>query len=91
MSAAESRGATFANQIAFEADIDWQRLAGVAGLSTHVIFINRSGDSDSLIIGDNVAPVQEIYGASGNVPVHLVSAYAELTLLDQSSTLPRAR
>jgi porin len=77
------QGATSANQVAFEADIDWQRLAGFTGLSTHVIFVNRSGYSDSLIIGDNVAPVQEIYGASGNVLVHLVSAYAELTLLGQ--------
>ncbi len=74
------QGVTSANQLAFEADIDWQRLAGVTGLSTHVIFVNRSGYSDSLLIGDNVAPVQEIYGASGNVLVHLVSAYAELTL-----------
>jgi porin len=77
------QGVTSANQVAFEADIDWQRLAGLTGLSTHVIFVNRSGYSDSLLIGDNVAPVQEIYGASGNVLVHLVSAYAELTLLDQ--------
>ena len=30
-----------------------------------------------------MAPVQEIYGAGGNVLVHLVSAYAELTLFDQ--------
>jgi porin len=75
------QGATSANQIAFETDIDWQRLAGIPGLSTHVIFVNRSGYSDSILIGDNVAPVQEIYGASGNVVVHLVSAYAEQTML----------
>ncbi len=83
VSGGNKQGATSANQVAFEADIDWQRLAGIPGLSTHVIFVNRSGYSDSLLIGDNVAPVQEIYGASGNVLVHLVSAYAELTLLDQ--------
>jgi porin len=83
VSGGNKQGLTSANQVAFEADIDWQRLAGVTGLSTHVIFVNRSGYSDSLIIGDNVAPVQEIYGASGNVLVHLVSAYAELTWFDQ--------
>jgi porin len=77
-----TRGATFANQLGLEIDIDWQRRAGITGLSSHVIFVNRSGYSDSLLIGDNVAPVQEIYGASGNVLVHLVSAYAEETLLD---------
>jgi carbohydrate-selective porin OprB len=37
------QGATSANQIGFEADIDWQRLAGITGLSTHVIMVNRSG------------------------------------------------
>jgi porin len=78
-----TQGATFANQVGLELDIDWQRRAGITGLSTHVIFVSRSGYSDSLLIGDNIAPVQEIYGASGNVLVHLVSAYAEQTLLDK--------
>src|SRR5579859_1770134 len=31
------QGATSANQIAFSADVDWQRLAGVTGFSTHLI------------------------------------------------------
>lgn len=75
------QGATSANQVAFSADIDWQKLAGVTGLSTHVIFVNRSGASDSQMFGDNVAPVQEIYGAGGDVAVHLVSAYAEEVML----------
>jgi porin len=74
------QGATSANQIAFSADIDWQRLAGVTGLSTHVIMVNRSGANDSHLFGDNVSPVQEIFGAGGNVAVHLVSAYAEESL-----------
>jgi porin len=74
------QGATSANQIAFSADIDWQRLAGLTGFSTHVIFVNRSGANDSHLFGDNVSPVQEIYGAGGDVAVHLVSAYAEETM-----------
>jgi porin len=49
------QGATSANQIAFEADIDWQRLAGITGLSTHVIMVNRSGGNDSHLFGDNVS------------------------------------
>jgi porin len=76
------QGATSANQVAFSADIDWQRLAGVTGLSTHVILVNRSGANDSHLFGDNVSPVQEIYGAGGNVAVHLVSAYAEETMFE---------
>jgi porin len=71
------QGSTAANQLALSADIDWQRLAGVTGLSTHVIFVSRSGANDSHLFGDNVSPVQEIYGAGGDVAVHLVSAYAE--------------
>jgi porin len=73
------QGATSANQVAFENDIDWQRLAGFTGLSTHVIAVNRSGGNDSHLFGDNVSPVQEIYGVGGSVLVHLVSAYAEQT------------
>jgi porin len=74
------QGATSANQLALSADIDWQRLAGITGLSTHVIFVNRSGANDSHLFGDNVSPVQEIYGAGGDVAIHLVSAYAEETM-----------
>ena len=46
-----------------------------------MIFVNRSGANDSHLFGDNVSPVQEIFGAGGNVAVHLVSAYGEETLL----------
>jgi porin len=74
------QGATAANQLAFSADIDWQRLAGITGLSTHITFVNRSGANDSHLFGDNVSPVQEVYGAGGDVAVHLVSAYAEETM-----------
>jgi porin len=74
------QGATSANQIAFSADIDWQRLAGLTGFSTHLISVSRSGANDSHLFGDNVSPVQEIYGAGGDVAVHLVSAYAEESL-----------
>ena len=71
------QGATFANQVGFEADIDWQRLAGIMGFSTHLIIVNRSGSSDSTLFGDNLVPVQEIYGSGGNVATHLVSIYAQ--------------
>ncbi len=76
------QGATFASQVGFEVDIDWQKLAGVLGLSTHVVLVNRSGSNDSTLFGDNLLPVQEIYGAGGNVGVHLVYAYAEEKLAD---------
>ncbi len=82
-SGGNQQGATAANQIAFSADIDWQKLAGVTGFSTHVIFVSRSGASDSHLFGDNVSPAQEIYGAGGDVAVHLVSAYAEQSLFSR--------
>ena len=77
------QGATFASQVGFEADIDWQRLAGLRGLSTHVVIVNRSGSSDSHLFGDNLEPVQEIYGSGGDVAFHLVSAYAQETLFNR--------
>jgi porin len=76
------QGSTFANQEAFTADVDWQRLAGVPGFSTHVIIVNRSGANDSTLFGDNLLPVQEIYGAGGNTALHLVSAFAQEKLFD---------
>lgn len=85
------RGSTFANQIGLEADIDWQRLAGFVGLSTHVILVNRSGSSDSHLFGDDFLPVQEIYGSGGNVAIHLVSAYVEQSLLGRRLDLAAGR
>jgi porin len=76
------QGSTFASQIGLEADVNWERLAGINGLSTHVIAVERSGSSDSHVFGDNLLPVQEIYGSGGDVAVHLVSAYAQETLFD---------
>ncbi len=82
VSGGTSRGSTFASQIGFSTDIDWERLAGVSGFSTHTIIVNRSGSSVSHSFGDNLLPVQEIYGSGGNVALHLVSAYAQETLND---------
>ena len=71
---------SFASQIGFSTDVNWERLAGIIGLSTHTIIVNRSGSNVSHAFGDNLLPVQEIYGAGGNVAFHLVSAYGQETL-----------
>ena len=71
---------SFASQIGFSTDVNWERLAGITGLSTHTIIVNRSGSNVSRSFGDNLLPVQEIYGAGGNVAFHLVSAYAQKTI-----------
>jgi porin len=81
VSGGPKRGSTYAGQVGFQADIDWGKLAGLTGFSTHVIVVNRQGSSDSALFGDRLIPVQEIYGSGGNVGVHLVAAYAEQSLL----------
>ncbi len=76
------KGVTSPGQIGFEADIDWQKLVGIPGLSTHTVFVNRYGSPLANTIGDHVLPAQEIYGAGGDVAVHLVYMYAEEALLN---------
>ena len=73
-------GATNAGQYAIEWDQDWDVLAGLRGFQTHAIAVGRYGIPASRIFGDNIEPSQEIYGAGGNVAIHLVFAYAEETL-----------
>ncbi len=75
-----------------ELDIDWQRLAGIPGLtSSHMIIVNRSGVNDSTLFGDHLLPVQEIYGAGGNVAAHLVSFYVQEKLFDGRLDLAAGR
>lgn len=76
------QGATYAGQIGLEADVDWEKLAGIPGLSTHAVIVNRQGSNDGTLFGDNLNQSQEIYGAGGNTIVHLVYVYAEETLLN---------
>ena len=76
------QGATYAGQVGFEADIDWEKLAGITGLSTHTVIINREGSNDGALAGDGIVQTQEIYGAGGDVLVHFVYTYAEESLLN---------
>ena len=76
------QGATYAGQVGFEVDVDWDKLAGIPGLTTHTVIVNRQGSNDGTLAGDNLNQTQEIYGAGGNVLVHLVYAYAEESLLN---------
>jgi porin len=85
------QGATFASQASFNADINWERLADVTGLSTHLTVVNRSGSSVSRQFGDNLLPVQEIYGAGGDVAFHLVSVFAQETLFDRTLDVAAGR
>jgi len=85
------QGSTFSSQVGLQADVNWELLAGLTGLSTHVIAVERSGSSDSKLFGDNLLPVQEIYGSGGDVGVHLVSAFAQETLFDKGLDIAMGR
>jgi len=71
------KASSYAGQVGFEADIDFEKMAGLRGLSFHTVLVNRQGTNVGTAFGDNLNQVQEIYGAGGNTVVHLVYAYLE--------------
>ncbi len=73
------KGASNAGQYGLEWDQDWNTLAGVKGFQTHAVAVGRYGIPTSPMFGDNLNPSQEIYGAGGNVVIHLVFFYGEET------------
>lgn len=79
----KTRSNVLAGQVAGELDIDWQRLAGVEGLWTHMLVVNGHGRSFSLNSGDSVTNPEQIYGARGNVVAHLVEMYADKTFFNK--------
>ncbi|AZV39550.1 carbohydrate porin [Komagataeibacter xylinus] len=76
-----TRSDVLAGQVAGELDIDWQRLAHVSGLWTHMLVINGHGRNFGYNLGDSVTNPEQIYGGRGNVVAHLVALYAEKTFL----------
>lgn len=75
------RSASYAGQVGLQVDTDWEKLANIKGLATHVVIVNRQGSNVGTNFGDTLNQVQEIYGAGGNTVVHFVYAYAEESLL----------
>lgn len=77
------RGVDYAHQIGLQVDIDWQKLAGITGFSTHLAVVERAGRNlSSDYIGDNVIQAQEIFGAGFDMAVHDVWLYGEQKLFD---------
>ncbi len=76
------KGSSNDGQYGLEWDQDWYVLAGIPGLETHAIAVGRYGAPPAAnIAGDNgLNQSQEIYGAGGNVAIHLVFFYAEESL-----------
>ncbi|NVN12242.1 carbohydrate porin [Nguyenibacter vanlangensis] len=73
-------GSSNAGQYGLENDIDWEKLAGWTGFSTHAVAVGRYGIPASRMFGDNMDPSSEIYGGGGNVFFHFVYGYGEETL-----------
>jgi porin len=85
-------GADTAYQIGLSVDVDWQKLAGVDGFSTHAIIINRGGRNASAdYVGDSVIQAQEIYGAGFGIAAKLVWFYGEEKLFDDHVDLTFGR
>lgn len=74
------QGASNAGQYAASLNIDWEMLAGLKGLATHMITTGRYGTTANRMFGDWLNHSSEDYGGAGNVAVHLVMLYAEENL-----------
>jgi porin len=81
-SSTTSGGVGVVGQYALETDINWEKLAGLYGFSTHSIILGAWGSKPvSQDVGDALNPTQANYGARGNVVVHFVEAWGEETLV----------
>lgn len=72
------RGIDYAGQEEAKFAIDWGKIAGLQGFSTHFAIINRNGRNASYdYIGDDLLQAQEIYGGTGNVLIDVPELYLE--------------
>lgn len=79
----ERLGAGYAGQVAFSADIDWEKLLGIPGFNTHYVMINRHGNNLSqFAYGDNFMQADEVYGAGFNMGIRFVYLYGEEKLFN---------
>lgn len=85
------QGASNAGQYATSLNIDWETLAGLKGLATHMITVGRYGTTANRMFGDWLNHSSEDYGGGGNVAVHLVMLYAEETLLNNRLAIAGGR
>ena len=82
ISGGKRTGWDYAQQLEAKLGLDWGKIAGITGFSTHTTFINRLGRNlSSDYVGDNVIQAQSMYGGGGDVVVHLAQFYGEQKLL----------
>ena len=76
-------GVDYAHQVTLEADVDWGKLAGLTGFSTHGVLVNLAGNNASPgLLGDRLLQVQSIYGGGGDVLVRFVELFGQQKLWD---------
>lgn len=75
------KGADYAHQIAFSVDMDWEKIAGLTGFSTHAMILNLAGRNASTdYVGDSQIQAQEIYGGGYARLLHMNYIYGEQKL-----------
>lgn len=78
VSGGKRRGADYAQQLELNLDADWDKIAGVKGLSSTVTFVNRAGRSAARDrAGDMLFQFEPMYGGTHHAIVHLVQAFAD--------------
>ena len=81
-----------AQQVELDLKFNWAKIVNLDGLTSHVTFVNRTGENASLrLLGDNIFQSQAVYGGTNHKPIHLVQAYFEDKLSDGKWDLAAGR
>ncbi|TQL17793.1 OprB family porin [Zymomonas mobilis] len=84
-------GVDYADQRALGIDVDWQKLAGIKGFSTHLLLVNRVGNGVGPdYVGDNLYNESEIWGGAGH-SLHLAYIYGQENLLNDKLIIAAGR
>ncbi|CAI3935806.1 Carbohydrate-selective porin OprB (OprB) (PDB:4GEY) [Commensalibacter papalotli (ex Botero et al. 2024)] len=77
------KGADYAHQVAFSVDMDWEKIIGWKGFSTHMMILNLAGRNASTdYIGDTQIQAQEIQGGGYGRFFHMNYVYGLQKLWD---------
>lgn len=86
------RGVDYTHSIDLAGDVDWGKLTGLQGFSTHIGLVERAGRNASRdYVGEQVNQVQQLYGGAGDVLTHLVYLYGQQKLLDGALNIEAGR
>lgn len=72
------KGVDYTQQFALTFDMDWEKIAGIKGFSTHANFLHRSGRNASAdYLGDSQIQAQEVYGGGYSRFIRMYDLYFE--------------